>query len=333
VNNQISQITNKAIDGGEITALELRSLLNVDSLSEEAYLIQCAARKVSAAAANGKAEVYAQVGMDVGPCPKDCQFCSFAPVNKVFPKEKVYSLEEIIEKSLRFEVDGANAIYLMATANYKFADYLEVTKEVRAALKPKTPMVANIDDFDEDEARALKKAGFAGVYHVMRMGEGIVTGIDPQVRVRTITAAQKAGLLVGACVEPIGPEHSIDEIVEKAMFIKKMKLVHAGVGRRLKIPGSPLAIHGILTGVQQAHIVGAVKLAMGYSIAGHGAGCGCEELTTLAGGNLLWAESGSNPRDTKANTVIGGTVASKREILHETGWKIVDGPSVLFSPR
>ena len=331
MNKNIDQIINKAINGGEITAPELRNLLTVDYLSEESYMIQYAARKISAAVSNGKAEVHAQVGINVGPCPKNCHFCSFAPVNKVFPQEKIYSLEEILEKALRFEADGANAIYLMVTANYKLADYLAIAKEVKAALKSETPMVANVDDFDEDDGKALKKAGFAGIYHVVRMGEGIVTGIDPKVRLRTIAAAQKAGLLVGTCVEPVGPEHSLDEIVEKAMLVRAMKPVHAGSGRRINIPGSPLEIHGAFNEAQQAPITAAIKLAMGYSVPGHAGGD--SSLFAMAGVNLSWAESGSNPRDIKANTVIGGTVAIRREAFQQAGWGIVEGPSVLFGSK
>ncbi|QDR81690.1 radical SAM protein [Sporomusa termitida] len=330
MNRNIAQIINKAIDGGELTGLELSRLLTVDYLSEEAYMIQYAARKISAAAAGGKAEVHAQVGINAGPCPKNCHFCSFAPVNKIFEAEKVYSLEEIIDKALVFEADGANAIYLMATATYGLPAYLAVARAVRTALKPETPLVGNVDDFAEDGAIALKQAGFAGVYHVLRMGEGRVTNIAPGTRLRTIAAARQAGLLVGTCVEPVGPEHTVEEIVEKTMLIKEIRPVHAGSGRRINIPGSPLEPYGALTQARQAHIIAAVKLAFGYSVPGH---CGGDYgIAAMAGVNLSWAESGSNPRDTQANTVIGGTVASRRETFQQAGWEMVEGPSVLFSP-
>jgi Biotin synthase and related enzymes len=331
MDKHISRIIQKALDGGELTAPELKDLLSVDALSEEAYMLQYAARKMSAVASGGRAEVHAQVGMNVGPCPKNCQFCAFAEVNRVFPEEKTFSLAEIIEKARRFEADGANAIYLMATATYKFDNFLAVAREVRTALKPETPMVANVDDFDADGARALKNVGFAGIYHVVRMGEGIVTGIDPKVRLQTIAAAENAGLLVGTCVEPIGPEHSAEEIIDIIMLVKAMKLAHAGVGRRVDIPGSPLAVHGALHLARYVPIIATIKLAMGYSVAGHASGA--TELAAMTGVNLSWAESGSNPRDTKEQTVIGGTVANRRQAFEEAGWKVVDGPSVLFRQR
>ena len=331
MDKNVRRIINKALNGGELTTGELKQLLIVDCLSEEAYMLQYASRKVSAAASGSRAEVHAQVGINAGPCPKNCQFCSFAQSNKVFSKEKKFSLEEIIEKSLRFEADGANAIYLMGTANYKHGDFLAVARDVRAVLKPETPMVANVDDFDEEEAIAMKKAGLAGVYHVVRIGEGSVTGIDPKVRLRTIAAAQKAGLLVGTCVEPVGPEHSAEEIISIIMLVKALKPVYSGVGRRVDIPGSPLKAHGALNLARNTSIIAAVKLAMGYKVAGHAGGP--SELAAMAGVNLSWAEAGSNPRDTQANTVIGGTVASRRQAFEEAGWEMVDGPSVMFNSR
>jgi len=326
----IAQIINKALDGGEITAVELRCLLSVHHLSEESFMIRYASRKISQTASKGKAEVHAQVGIDSGPCPLNCQFCSFAACNKVFDKKVVRTLEEIIKSSLRFEADGANAVYLMKTAAYRFEDFINMAKEVKAALKPETTFIANTDDFDEDGARTLKKTGFDGIYHVVHMGEGTETEIDPKLRLKTIAAAKKAGLLIGTCVEPIGPEHTLDEIIEKTMLVREMQPVHAGAGRRIKIPGSPLEIHGELNEAQISHILAAVKLAIGYHAIGH---CGGIEIGAMAGVNLTWAEVGSNPRDTEVNTVKGKTVKLCQAELKEAGWEILEGPSVMFNCR
>lgn len=327
MDKKIAQIINKAMDGGEINAQELLSLLSVHHLSEEAFMIRHASRKMSMASSGGIAEVHAQVGIDNGPCLKNCGFCSFAAVNKVFPQPIVRSAEEVIDSCLTLERDGANAIYLMETANYPFADFIRMAKEVKAALKPETIFIANTDDFDEDGARALKEAGFHGVYHVVHMGEGKTTAIKPATRLKTIAAAQKAGLRIGTAVEPIGPEHPKEEIVEKTMLIREMRPVHAGAGGRVHIPGSVLEAHGVLTGAQTSLIIAAVKLAVGYSVRGH---CGGLEIGAMAGVNLTWAEVGSNPRDTETNTVRGSTVTLRQNELREAGWEVLEGASAMF---
>ncbi|SHN58056.1 radical SAM protein [Desulfitobacterium chlororespirans] len=324
---KLGEIIKKALEGGEITAEELKELLMVPSLAEEAYLLCAASRKMVERASQSKAEVHGQVGIDCGPCPKNCAFCSFAARNQVFPEAIVRTAEDIVSRCLSLEKEGANAIFLMATARYAFADYLKIAREVKRELKPETPLIANIDDFGDEEAQALKKTGFQGIYHVMHMGEGRETEIEPRIRLKTITAALKAGLEIGTAVEPIGPEHSLDEIIEKTMLIRAMKPAHAGVGRRIKIPGSSLAVHGQFNAAQIASVQAAVILALGYEVKGH---CGEHGIGAMAGVNLAFAEAGSNPRDTEVNTVKGDNVGIRRAELREAGWEIHEGPSVIF---
>lgn len=328
----VAQIINKALDGGEIAAAEIGKLFAVHYLSEESFLLQQASRKMSAAAAKGKAEVHGQVGIDNGPCPKKCAYCSFAAQHDVFPEPKVYAPEDIIAKCLELEAAGANAIYLMATAAVPLADYLRIARKVRTALQPDTPLVANIDDFDEAGARALVQAGIAGIYHCVRLGEGEVTAIDPAVRVRTIKAAKQAGLLFGTSVGPVGPEHTLPELVATTVLTRELKPTNSACVRRINIPGLPLTAHGSMNYGQMAHLLAAVRLACGYGVTGFGThepnGMGA-----MAGANLFWAEQGANPRDTSEDTVRGWTVGQARALLAEAGWEVLDGPSVMFGRR
>ncbi len=329
LNMQIAQMIDKAMDGGKLTAKELHSLFSVHCLSEEAFIVRQAARKMSQAASQNKAEVHAQVGLDSGPCAKDCQFCAFAAGNKVFSSLVVRTEEEVLESCLALERDGANALYLMGTARYKFGDFIRMGQVVREALQPETILIANTDDFDDEGARKLKKVGFDGIYHVVHMGEGRQTGIAPQTRLKTINSAKRAGLLVGTAVEPIGPEHSVDELTEKTLMVRNIFPVHAGAGRRVRIPSSPLTA-GELNSAQTSYLLAVVKLAVGYEVRGH---CGGHGLGGMAGVNLTWTEVGSNPRDTERNTLKGATVKLRREELQESGWEILEGPSVMFGRR
>ena len=327
----ISDIIQKALDGGELDASELRELFAVHHLSAESYLIQQAGRQMSEKASNGKAEIHGQVGINSGICPRNCEFCSFAEVNGIFHESVERSVEEVAAGALDFESAGANAIYLMATAMYKLDDYLKMGSEIRKILKPETPLIANFGDIDEEGAKALKDCGFNGIYHAIRLGEGVHTQLDPQERWRTVEAAQKVGLAIGTCLEPVGPEHSIDELVEKTLLIRRMKPVYSGTGRRIPIPNTAMAAHGIMSYARMAPIVAIVRLAMGYGVIGnathepHGVGA-------MAGANLLWAERGANPRDTAAETVRGWSVDATREVFFEAGWEVLDGPSAMYCP-
>lgn len=328
---RIREIVERALAGEVLGPTEIGELFQVPLFSEDAFYIQWAGREMSNRAANGKAEVHAQVGLDASPCPNECRFCSFAACSGVFKTIQTVPVEEVIAKAKAFEQDGANAIYLMITGAFKFEDFLKIAAEVRKSLRPETPLVANIFDFGYDEALALREMGFAGIYHAVRLGEGRETGIPVAKRLATIEAAHRAGLKVSTCLEPIGPEHSIDELVEKTLICREIKPVFAGAGRRINFPGSKMGHFGMTSEAQLALFVAVVRLAMGYTVSFN---CTHEPNTpsAIAGANILWAEAGSNPRDTTSRTETsrGFSVPKCRQILEEAEWAVHVGPSEVF---
>jgi biotin synthase len=329
VDKTIASIISKALDGGELTAREAAALFEVDDLSVEAFAIQQAGREISAQLLDGKAEIHGQIGINVGQCPMNCQFCSLAQCNGVFNQASTLPIDEAVAGVLSMEAQGANAIYVMSTANFEFEQFLEISRAIKAAMKTEIPLVANTGDFNFEQACELKMAGYTGVYHAIRMGEGEFTRIPLERRVKTIEAAREAGLVVGMCVEPVGPEHSVDELVEKTLLTRDLGACFSGAMRRTLIPSSPLAKHGQTNYARMATIVAAVALITGAAVPGN---CTHEPnaLGVNAGANLIWAEVGSNPRDTEAETVRGWTVNRCRELYDECGWDVLEGPSVMF---
>lgn len=268
MDSDVMRIINKALDGGELSMAEGVHLLIWDDLSDEAAAVRLAGRRLSDELLP-QAEIHGQIGLNTGLCPADCKFCSFAASNKVFAEPSEESLETVVGYVQLLEEAGANAIYLMATARYDQERFLEYGRAAAKALLKDTPLIANVGDFDHDYAMELKHAGFAGVYHVIRMGEGEFTRLPVQQRWDTIHAAQDAGLLLGSCVEPIGPEHSLEEIVEKALITREMQARFSGAMRRTPIPTSELAAHGALSYARMATIVAAVALITGRAIPGN----------------------------------------------------------------
>jgi biotin synthase len=234
--------------------------------------------------------------------------------------------------AVRAEQAGANAMFFMTTGDYPFSKFVEISKEAKKALRPDAVMIANVGDFDYQEAKKLKEAGYAGIYHAVRLGEGQDTNIDPQIRLDTVKAARDAGLLVGTCVEPVGPEHSADEIAEKILIGRDMNPCYSGAMRRISIPGSELEHHGMISEYHTAYLVSVVRLAMGRDLIGN---CTHEPnvLGATAGANLFWAEVGTNPRDTEADTSKGRGlgVGSCTKMFREADFDILQGPSIIYS--
>jgi len=327
----VRDIITKSLDGMALTKEEIISLFNTPLFSEESAMILAASRRKSERASNGLAEVHAQVGLNIAPCPKNCAFCAFAARNKVFHEKVEISVDEAVKKARQFESDGANAIFVMSTADYPFEKFIDNSQEIRKSLRPETLLVANVGDFTKEQAKKLKDTGFSGIYHAVRLGEGRDTTIPVETRLKTFKNAKEAGLLLGTCVEPVGNEHTTEELVEKTIITRDAKPIYSGSARRIPIPNTKMAEHGIVSEAKMAHILAVVRLALGYDILGN---CTHEPnvIGAAAGANLLWAEAGANPRDTEKETEgqRGMTVQDCVRALEEAEWKVLQGPSKFY---
>ncbi|MGE5391033.1 MAG: radical SAM protein [Deltaproteobacteria bacterium] len=328
----MKKTVDEALAGRIIKTDEIRDLFAVPLFSEESFYIQWAGRKLSEECSGGLAEIHGQVGVNSGPCACNCAFCSFAKSNRIFTGQYTEPMEKIIGQCLALQNQGANAIYLMATAAFSFTDYLEIAMIVKMRLNCELPLIANVGDLNYQMALALKEAGFDGIYHAVRMGEGQVTRIDPQKRLASFAAARNAGLILGTCVEPIGPEHTLDELVEKTLIAREAQPAFSGAMRRVNIPGGELSVNGMTGEARMAHILAVVRLAMGHDIPGN---CTHEPnvLGCCSGANLLWAEAGSNPRDIVLETEAsrGLDMQECRNVLAEAEWQVLEGPSQFFT--
>jgi biotin synthase len=260
-------------------------------------------------------------------------FCSFAMANQIFDSQSELSPEEAVAYARQFEKNGANAIFIMTTATYNFDRYLEISQEIKRMLRPETVMIANVGDQTLEQAQRLRNAGFKGVYHALRLREGIDTTLSPEERKSSIRNFKEAGLSVGTCVEPIGPEHSPEELAEMILFTASIKPAYSGAARRIAIPGTELAQRGMITEQRMAQIVAITRLGMPRDVLGN---CTHEPCTlgAIAGANLFWAEMGANPRDIQARTEEGrgDTVQHCATLFRESGWEILGAPSRFYGP-
>jgi len=327
----IEEILKKSLEGISLNKDEISSLFRIPLFSEESAMILAASRRKSESASNGLAEVHAQVGLNIAPCPKNCAFCSFAAKNKVFTESVEISADEAVTKAKQFETDGANAVFVMSTADYPFGKYLDISREMRKSLRRETILIANVGDFTREQARQLKDAGFSGIYHAVRLGEGRDTNISVSKRLTTFNNAREAGLSLGTCVEPVGNEHSVEELVEKTIITRDARPVYSGAARRIPIPGTSMAQYGIVSEARMAHILAVVRLSLSSDVPGN---CTHEPnvIGAAAGANLLWAEAGSNPRDTEKETEgkRGMTVNDCIQVLQEAEWQVLQGPSKFY---
>jgi biotin synthase len=325
---KIKELLKKSREEGLFTKSELVQMLSYAADSPENYRIMAEANRLSKELTQNQAEVHAQLALNLAPCPSNCGFCSFAEVNGIFKKETRLSPEQAVGYAKQFEAEGANAVYVMSTAHYPFELFIEMSQEIRRHLKADTMMIANVGDQSLEYAAKIKETGYTGVYHALRLREGLDTSLSPIARKNSIKNFQEAGLGVGTCVEPVGPEHTNDELAEAILFTGSFNPSYSGAARRILIPGTQIAYRGMISELRMAQIVAVTRLGVPRTVVGHCTHEPCS-LGAVAGANLFWAEAGANPRDVEEKTEEGRgeTVESCNRIFHEVDWEVWDGPS------
>jgi biotin synthase len=324
----IEDLLNKSREGELLSKTELVQMLEYPPDAMESYLLMAEANQISKELTGNRAEVHAQLALNLGPCVCNCGFCSFAQCNDIFKDETRLSPEQAVSYAKQFEADGANAVFIMTTAQYPFEMFIEISQEIRSKLRPDTIMIANVGDQPLDRAKAIQRVGYSGVYHALRLREGIDSSLSPHARVNSIRNFQEAGLGVGTCVEPIGPEHTNDELADAIVFTASFNPSFSGAARRIAIPGTQMESRGMISELRMAQIVAVTRLGVPRTVLGN---CTHEPCTlgAIAGANLFWAEVGANPRDIAKKTEDGRgeTVESCCQIFREGGWDVWSSPS------
>lgn len=323
IEQQCTEILAAALVGQGPSKAECRYLLELPTDSLEIEVVRGVANTVARRRYRNEAILLGQIGIDVFPCPGQCAFCAFGEAHTGFT-ESYLSLDEILQRAHAF-ADGNDlfALFLMTMHTFDFNRLLAVVGTVRPALPAHTQIVVNIGDFDQVQAQELKAAGVNGAYHVLRLREGDDTKLDPQQRRQTISTIRNAGLDLYYCCEPIGPEHSPEELVEQMFVgIENGCFQHATM-RRVAVPGSPLASRGQITEYRLAQITAVVALAALNSSATHNIAVHEPNGVGLtSGANVVYAETGINPRDTAADTAgsRGLDMPACRKMLYEAGF-------------
>jgi len=327
-----AEILKKTQSGDVLSKEELVFLLGLPPDSAETYMVMAEANRLSRELSDGKAEVHAQFAINLAPCSCNCLFCSFAKINGVFNEATELFIEQAVTYARQFEIDGANAVFMMSTARYPFQRFIEMAEEIRRNLNPETTLIANVGDQTLKNSVKLKDVGFSGVYHAVRLREGTDTTLSVEKRKHSIRNFMEAGLEVGTCVEPIGPEHTNEELAEMIEFTASFNPSYSGAARRISIPGTAIAERGVINELRMAQIVAVTRLGMPRSVMGN---CTHEPCTlgAIAGANLFWAEVGANPRDIEKKTEEGRgeTVSSCQSIFRESNWEVWIGPSRYYN--
>jgi biotin synthase len=323
ISSFLLQVLDAVAENCPPTKEECRRLLSFPEQSLEAGLLTAAADQISRRRFQNHAVLLGQVGIEAFPCPGGCKFCAFGEGHSVHGSSRL-TLAQIVDRACAFcEGQDLYALFLMTMHVFDFPRLLEVLSAVRQCIPPETQIVINTGDLNGSQGEELHSAGVNGAYHIRRLREGKDTELLSSQRLRTLEQIKNAGLDLYYCCEPIGPEHSPEELVDQIFVGVEFECVQHGAMRRVPVPGTPFASLGRITERRLSQIVAVTVLATAV----------CKEtgiiivhepnlLGLCAGANAIYAETGANPRDTVPDTKgrRGLDVSDCRDMLCEAGF-------------
>ena len=170
-------------------------------------------------------------------------------------------MEEVIERCKRFAIGGATGVFLMTMHRFGFEWFRDLCVEIREKVPADFEIFANVGDIGLENLKELKSIGVTGSYHVCRLREGIDSCMTPSSRRKTIEKIIESGLSWYNMCEPIGPEHTPEELAEQIWLGVELPCVQHGAMQRFSVPGSPLYKYGQISLSRLSQIVAVVVLA------------------------------------------------------------------------
>ena len=320
----VEEAVQDALEGIAPSDETMLCLMALDEHSAEAAHVCWAAQAMTRKASGNRAQIYAQIGVDMLPCPMDCGFCTLARRNAADDvlyrnsDELIVPTEDIAAYARVFDDAGVHLISLMSTAALPFERYLKIVSAVRDAVRDDQVIMINAGDMSLEQAQKLKQAGAQMAYHANRLGEGEITRIPPSTRLRTIANIKEAQLGFMTAVEPVHVASSATQILEHMHEIIEQRPYCSGVGGLHAVAGTAMQDATPVSKVRLRLLASTMRLLAGETIP-FGTG----------GANVLWADAGTNPRGRDLcgdHDFLRRDVARLRKALAGDGWEVPARP-------
>ncbi len=292
----IDRMKSKALNDERQDRKDILALLSLDPGSEEARYLAAAAKEVAFASTGRKSRVGISIGLDYAPCSMNCTFCSLGEKWGLVKGSYVLPVDQVVRMVDTYVSKGYFQFVLRTTEFFDNELLASYARAIRKSVRGRYILVANTGEQTVESAKNLKDAGFNAVYHTVRLGEGVDTAFTPEERLESIYNSKKAGLLVSCGLDPIGPEHTDEEIADKLeMYRDRIGPVAVCTMKRVAVKGTPKYDLGEIPKARHLLLIAVVRMVMGVGIMvpmhpldADGLDWGCNHMSV---------EIGANPRD------------------------------------
>ena len=296
-------------------------LIDLDPESGDADYLRELGGKAAQEITGGEACLWGAIGVDMITCGMNCRFCSFGAEWGVVKENTIFTDEEIIANVCDYVKNGVRFIVLRTTEFYDIDDLCRKISRIREEVPGNYEMILNTGEFTLDIARQMADAGTSGVYHALRLREGIDTNLDPRERLDTMKSVQESPLKLISLVEPVGREHTSEEIADAFFITLDHDAYMTGTMARVPVKGTPLGEIEMITDKRISQLTAIFGLAAQRKIkyiCVHPA----SDIAVRAGANIVVVEKGAIPRDSAfvRNEWNSFTVDDAKAMLEAAGY-------------
>ncbi len=291
----IDRCREKALRCEDLTRDEFVALLSIDPDSPDCDYLGETARSVKEHYSGNVTRLGTSIGLDLRPCRMSCDFCSLGEKVGLITQEYEISDDTAVQLITDLRKRGFYQFTLRTTEFYPIERLVSLAKRIRSELGYGFALSGNTGELTPEKARMLKDAGINAIYHAVRLREGIDTPLSVETRSTTIRNAKAAGLRVSSGIDPIGVDHTPEEIADLFLLYYKLNVDGMCIMRRINVPGTKYEGMPEVSDRRLAQIVAVARLACGnrWTIAIHPA----VKQGLLWGCDHISVETGANPRD------------------------------------
>ena len=325
----IDDTKHKALRNEYVGKDVILKLMSINPASEEAEYLGKAGREIASFVTKDKGRIGSAFGMDLAPCPMNCEFCALGEKWHLFDDKYEYTAKDVIAVIRELLPKGFYMFTIRTTEYYPVEKLEEMVNEIRYAVPGEYYINLNVGELSRDDCQRLYAAGCNSAYHTCRLGEGKDTPFEPETRLNTMKAISESDLALSSGLDPIGIEHTDEELAD---MLEKLRELNAGtvcVMKRISVPGTP---KGSTPMVDERRIA---QLAAITRIAGAGkwknVACSPPNLLALRyGANAFGTTTGANPRYPKQDLTRWSVPHEKAiAMLREAGYALSNPKDVI----
>lgn len=318
----IDRVVVEARDGAVQDKRTILQLLALSPDSDEAAYLAEQARQFALEASGGVARIAGAIGIDRAPCSMNCKFCSFGEKWGLVTEESVLTTDQVLDIARAYAREGVTMITLRTTEFFDLNAVMNLARAIRADVPGSYELNMNVGELTPELCEACHEAGLDSAYHVLRLREGTDTPFNPEDRKRTIQAITESSLKWNTNIEPVGPEHTDEELADSMLFALSHHPYSVGIMPRVPVKGTPFGHTQPLAPSRVRQLVATLRLVAGSGVPFVLAHPNDEDGLTC-GANNFSVERGAIPRDNKPvdGEWRGKTPAHALEALRAAGYR------------